>query len=155
MHSLDTATKQKPGAGAGPSGIGSKGAQLQCRFGSTPGLACQQPAKAAPLFPGAKANTKKVGQNSHWDGSEPTSAVAGQRPAFATAASASPESASSQGSSIARGQCLTVVAKDVVFVLLGNQRQQMPDSLDTSVDTAPGYRPSLVRFGAPWCAARS
>ena len=33
--------------------------------------------------------------------------------------------------------------------------QQMPDSLDTSVDTAPGYRPSLVRFGAPWCAARS
>lgn len=122
--------KQKTGAGAGPSGIGSKGARLQCRFGSTPGLACQQPAKAAPLFPGAKANTKKVGQNSHWDGSEPTSAVAGQRPAFATTASASPEAMSSQGSSIARDQCLTVVAKNVA-VLLGNQRQQMPDCLET------------------------
>lgn len=45
-----------------------------------------------------------------WDGSEPTSAVTGQRPAFATAAIASPDSESSQGSSNARGQNLSVPA---------------------------------------------
>ncbi|KAB2890617.1 MAG: hypothetical protein F9K35_19045, partial [Burkholderiaceae bacterium] len=44
------------------------------------------------------------GMKKIWDGSEPTSAVTGQRPAYATAASASPELMSSQGSSNARGQ---------------------------------------------------
>lgn len=48
------------------------------------------------------------GMKKIWDGSEPTSAVTGQRPAFATAASASPESGSSQGSSNARGQDASV-----------------------------------------------
>lgn len=48
------------------------------------------------------------GMKKIWDGSEPTSAVTGQRPAFATAASASPESESSQGSSNARGQDASV-----------------------------------------------
>ena len=43
-----------------------------------------------------------------WDGSEPTSAVTGQRPAFATAASDAPDSESSQGSSNARGQISSV-----------------------------------------------
>lgn len=44
------------------------------------------------------------GMKKIWDGSEPTSAVTGQRPAFATAAIAAPDSESSQGSSNARGQ---------------------------------------------------
>jgi hypothetical protein len=43
-----------------------------------------------------------------WDGSEPTSTVAGQRPAYATAASAAPEIKSSQGSPNARGQDASV-----------------------------------------------
>lgn len=47
-----------------------------------------------------------------WDGSEPTSAVTGQRPAFATAASASLETESSQGSSNARGQSASTVAPE-------------------------------------------
>ncbi len=51
------------------------------------------------------------GMKKIWDGSEPTSTVAGQRPAFATAASASPEAMSSQGSSNARGQETSVPPK--------------------------------------------
>ncbi len=46
----------------------------------------------------------RKGMKKIWDGSEPTPAVTGQRPAYATAASASPENVSSQGSSNARGQ---------------------------------------------------
>lgn len=48
------------------------------------------------------------GMKKIWDGSEPTSAVTGQRPAFATAAIAAPDSESSQGSSNARGQADSV-----------------------------------------------
>lgn len=44
------------------------------------------------------------GMKKVWDGSEPTSAATGRRPAFAAAANASPENTSSQGSPNARGQ---------------------------------------------------
>jgi hypothetical protein len=71
------------------------------------GLTSKTPVQDSPLslgfrtFYAARWRTSIAGI---WDGSEPTSAVTGQRPAFATAASASPETASSQGSSNARGQ---------------------------------------------------
>lgn len=80
----------------------------------------------------ARRGMKKV-----WDGSEPTSAVTGQRPAYATAASAAPESVSSQGSSNARGQ-ESSVAQPI-------ESPQAAGPLFSSRSTAPEAKLSLER----------
>lgn len=78
-----------------------------------------------------------------WDGSEPTSTVAGQRPAYATAASAAPEIKSSQGSSNARGQDSSV-SRDASDAKGGAQFRRADQDGGTEAVPASEMSPDLA-----------
>ncbi len=97
-------------------------------------------------FPVRQADYEsRHGMKKVWDGSEPTSAVTGQRPAFATAAIATPDAGSSQGSSNARGQDASVSKVGDSANISGEQvNAGGPQQREWAVEIAGGADPKTA-----------